>query len=396
VTRTSRSVAAAAGMVLALSACGPTVPPEPSLTLATAAPDMPSAAPTLNRAPQASVTPPKQVDTSDVRMPFALEESVVVDPGWTSLPVELDGVLLAPNEREGLLEFTAVSAAGHRLWTAQRPLDAAGFTVTRTAQGQALAVLTDTTSPPKTRNASAYDLETGDLVWGPVDVPGPLIGPGLVFAATESPSPDDTSSPIALDPDSGTVLAWPGNDQERVLGEFMGAMLIQAQGRLELRTISDDAVVWSVVGSAWEGTVSLANDRQPRDGLLILEVGKPTRVLINLDTGHVITDDILDAVLDPTTLTIVATHPDGLRAIDRDGEPLWANPTADDAALHCAQGALVYTRVGPAIRVHNIVTGAVALAYEDSGSAIAVPEQFFPTGAAVITVNGRLLLATAG
>ncbi len=392
-TRRWRSIAGAAAVALALSACAS----EDQLgSSATPGASSPSAAPSLTRTPQPAVSPPEQVDTSDVRMPLALAESVVVDPGWTKLPQELDGVLLAPAEHVGLLEFKAISAAGQGLWTAQRPLDAAGFTVTRTSQGQALAVLTYTTEQSQARTASAYDLETGNLVWGPVDVPGPLMGPGVVFAATENSTTDEAPSPVALDPDSGAPLAWGRDGTERVLGEFTGEVLVERQGRLELRNVSDDAVIWSATDSAWDGTVSIATDRQPRDGLLILDVGEDQRALVSLDTGHVIADDVLDAVIDPTTLTIVATHPEGLRAIDREGEQLWANPTADDPVLHSAHGALVYTRHGAAMRVHNVATGAVALAYQESGSAIAVPERFFPTGAAVISLNSRLLLATAG
>jgi len=394
VTRTWLSVAIAAAVALALSACSPDAPPEASATPNTPSPT-PLAAPSLTRTPHALAPSTPHVDTSDVRMPFALEESAVVDPGWTELPQELDGVLLAPAQRDRLHDFTAIDASGQSLWTAQRPLDAAGFTVTRTSQGQPLAVLTDTTEQPHARTASAYDLKTGDAVWGPVDVPGPLIGPGVVFAATETSTTDSASSAVVLNPDSGAALSWGNDGTERVLGEFTGKVLVQKQGRLELRNVSDGTAMWSATDAAWDGAVSIVTDRQPRDGLLILDVGEGQRALVSLDTGRVIADDILDAVVDPTTSTIVVTHPEGLRAVDRDGEPLWANPTGDDPALRSAYGALVYTQDGAAIRVHNVVTGAVALAYQDSGSAIAVPEQFFPTGAAVISVNGRLLLATA-
>ncbi len=381
-------------VALALSTCTSTDPQAVSATPDAASPP-PVAAASLIRSPQPLVAPLEQVDTSDMRMPLALEESVVVDPGWTELPQELDGVLFAHAVREGSVDFTAITVSGQGLWTAQRPLDAAGFAVTLTSQGQALAVLTDTTDQTRARTASAYDLETGELVWGPVDVPGPLVGPGAAFAQTENPSTGDGSSRVVLNPDSGAALAWANDGTERVLGEFTGDVLVGSQGQLELRNASDGAVLWSATDAAWGSTVSIAPDSRPRDGLLILAVGEEKRVLVSLDTGVVIADGILDAIVDSTTLTTIAAHPEGLRGFDPSGSPLWANPKGKNAALHSAYGALVYTRDSDAIRVHNVVTGAVVFGYQDSGSSIAVPEQFFLTGAAVISVNGSLLLATA-
>ena len=393
-TRNRRSFATVAAVVLALSACTSQVPQGVSGT--PQSPTVPPAvAPPLNRTPQPLSSPLEHVDTHDVRMPFALEESVVVDPGWTELPHEFDGILLAPTEREDMVVFSAMTVAGHGLWTAQRPLDAAGFAVTVTSQGRALAVLTDTTDHTEARTASAYDLETGELVWGPVDVPGPLVGPGVVFAQTEDSTTSDGSSLVALNPDSGAALSWGTGGTERVLGEFAGEVLVERQGHLELRGVTDGAVVWTLTNTAWDSTVSVATDSRPRDGLLIVDVDEGSRVLISLATGLVIADGSLDAVFDSTTATIVATHPEGLRAFDTEGKPLWANPKGINAAVHSAYGALVYTQDSEAMRVHNAVTGAVAYGYQDSGSVIAVPEQFFQTGAAVISVNGRLLLATS-
>ncbi|MBC7298891.1 MAG: hypothetical protein H5T82_08355 [Demequina sp.] len=307
------------------------------------------------------------------------------------MPQELGGILLGSAERHGLVEFTAIGVDGEALWTVQRALGA-GVALTRTSQGVPLAMITDTPDGSSEVTATAYRLDTGDPVWGPVDVPGPLVGPGAVFSAAHA---DDAEATVALSPDTGAALTWVGEGNVRVLGEFEGEVLVETQGRLAMRNAHDETERWSITDPTWNGTVTVATDSEPRDGLLIVEDGKGTRALIRRETGQVIAQGLIDAAIDPTTSTIAATYSDGLRAIDLDGGPLWANPTADHAVLHSAHGALVYTRDGATMRVHNIVTGAVAVAYEDGGRVIAVPERFFTTGAAVITVNGALLLATS-
>jgi len=393
VTRIGRLVAGGVVLVITLAACTPAGVERQEVTPTRAEGPSPTAQPmpTPTRTPYAPTGQPATVDTADVRMPLALEEAAVVDPGWTAVPHELDGILLGPAERNGLVEFTAIRVDGAALWTVQRPLGA-GVALTRTSHGEPLAVITDTPDRSSATTATAYHLDTGDPVWGPVEVPGPLAGPGAVFSAAQG---DGAGTAAALSPDTGAPFTWAGGEGDRVLGEFQGDVLVETQGRVELRNAHEGTPRWSVTDPTWDGAVTVATDSEPRDGLLILDNGEGTRALIRLDTGQVIAEGLVDAVIDPTTSTIVATYSDGLRAIDLQGGPLWANPTAQNPVLHSARGALVYTRDGATMRVHNIVTGAVAVAYEDGGRVIAVPERFFTTGAAVIAVDGKLLLATS-
>jgi hypothetical protein len=377
--------------MVALAACTPGGVESHTATPTIVGDPSPAAQPTPTRTPYAPTGQPAAVDTTDVRMPLALEEAAVVDPGWTAMPQELGGILLGAAELHGLVEFTAIRVDGEALWTVQRALGA-GFALTRTSQGDPLAVITDTPDVSSEVTATAYRLDTGEPVWGPVDVPGPLVGPGAVFSAAHA---DDAGATVALSPDTGAALTWAGEGNARVLGEFEGEVLVETHGRLALRNAHDDTERWSVTDPAWNGTVTVAPDTDQRDGLLIVEDAEGTRALIRRETGQVIAQGLIDAVIDTTTSTIVATYSDGSRAIDLDGGPLWANPAGGNAVLHSARGALVYTRDGATMRVHNIVTGAVAVAYEDDGRVIAVPERFFTTGAAVIAVDGTLLLATS-
>lgn len=353
---------------------------------ATVAPPLSPDSPALTLTPGYPASQPEQVDTRDIRMPFALEESVVVNPGWTATPQELDGVLIAPAERGGLLEFTAVTSTGTSLWTAQRPISSAGFAVASTSQGQALAVLTDTTQEPIT--ATAYDLRTGEVVWGPVDVPGPLVGPGLTFRANTE------ASAVALDPTSGTVAIGSELNELRVLGEFDGAVLVESEGYLELHDAREDTIVWRTSNPLWQHTVKAVTDGPQREGAVLLDMGNGSRTLMNLGNGEVIAEGIDDAVVDSTTSTIITAHAKGLRAMAFDGEPAWATPTAGSPIVHSAFGALVYTQQGSTMRVHNSVTGALALGYQSDGDSIAVPLMFLLGGGAVISVDGQLLLAT--
>ncbi|WP_291379217.1 hypothetical protein [Demequina sp.] len=393
-TRVTRMIAGVLAVVVTLAAC--TAATEESQTAAPTTAESPSPAqePSPTREPYAPAAQPSPVDTADVRMPLALEDADVVDPSWTAPPLELDGIVLGPVERDGLVEFTAIRVDGEALWTVQRALGA-DVALTRTSQGDPLAVITDEVADSSTTTATAYHLGTGDLAWGPIEVPGHLTGPGIVFSPSPGAQGDDAGAAVALHPDTGSPLTWGGAEDERTLGESDGQALVETQGRVELRDAHDGTVRWAVNDPTWAGTVTVATDSELRDGLLILEDGAGTRALVRMDTGQVIAEGILDAVIDPTTSTVVVTSADGMRAIDLDGVALWAIPTADKPVLHAARGALVYTRDGTTMRVHNIVTGAVALAYEDGGSVIAVPERFFTTGAAIITVDGRLLLATS-
>lgn len=126
------------------------------------------------------------VDTTGMQLPTSFEELEVVDPGWDTAAQHAEGVYLAAGERDGVLEFTAVDVHGEVLWAAQRPASCTGLAATTDAHGRALAILGDletTADALAATTATAYDLTTGEHVWGPVEVPGPYQGPGLVFAA---------------------------------------------------------------------------------------------------------------------------------------------------------------------------------------------------------------------
>lgn len=170
--------------------------------------------------PSGDIVITTDVDTSGMWVPHAFEDSQLIDPAWVT-PVEYaDGVFLGAREHDGDLIFVAVDRSGDVLWTRNRPASCSGFAITRDASGRALAVLTDVDTTDDALagiTASAYELLTGDHVWGPIEVPGPHQGPGLVFAAPPEDFMGTAGVRTALDPSTGGVAAEDSEDS-RVLG----------------------------------------------------------------------------------------------------------------------------------------------------------------------------------
>lgn len=358
-----------------------------------------TAGPELERDPQPSDREPASVDVSEMRVPTGLTGFGVVDPGWVTPAQYADGVYLGAGQQDGHLEFTAIDTLGEVLWSAERPASCTGFALTRDDQGRALAILTDTETTEEAlagTSVSAYELATGEHVWGPVEVPGPHQGPGLVFAAPPGEAMGDTGPRTALDPSTGdpavSEQAEPG---VRVLGEFDGLVLLADEGRLIARHAGDGSELWRLTREehGWDGgdpAVPAAAGSLP--GLTLLTAGDRTD-LVDLHTGAVRHEGAGEAVVDPTSGTLLVLDGSGVHAYDGE-ELLWQAGVSPETSIESAGGVLLYLRDGDAIRVHNAVTGAVAQGYDPQGSGtILVPEHFSATGAGLLRDGGRQLLA---
>src|SRR5699024_8734668 len=144
----------------------------------------PAEEPEPERAVHSATSPLDQAQPDDLILPFAFQELPAFQLPFDDTPKSLDGVLFGLQEVEGVLEFTAVSTQGEKLWSTQRPASCSGFTLSK-AGDTPIAVLTDVDSTADALaqvTASAYDLRTGEPQWGPVPVEGPWRGPGTVFA----------------------------------------------------------------------------------------------------------------------------------------------------------------------------------------------------------------------
>jgi hypothetical protein len=137
------------------------------------------------------------------------------------------------------------------------------------------------------------------------------------------------------------------------------------------------------------GTAAAAN------GLVLLETEHSRGLLIDLRNGAILSDTARDAAADPGTGAVVILDEAGLHAT-RDGQQLWSFTVASDTRLAALGGALVYLRDDEAVRVHNVITGEVADAYDPTGTGtILVPAHLTAEGAALFVGKGsRHLIVT--
>jgi len=353
----------------------------------------------LQRTPVASQLQLEPADTSGLLLPTQFEQLVTVEPAW-DLPVESGAdIMLSAEETDRALIFQAVDSTGSVVWTAERPRNCSGFVVTEDADGRELAVLTDTeagTDAVSVLTASAYDLATGEPVWGPVELPGPHAGPGLVFQAPPEGFMGDSGEAIGLDPSTGQQLSA---DDGRVLGEFAGTVVRAGTDSLTGSRGSGE-VLWEIPADDLGEEVSTADlsvspQTSAAPGLILLDTGSGTGPLIGLDTGAVLAPAARDAARDAATATAVLLDDDDLVVQDEHGEEQLTLPVSEETSLEAVVGVLVYLRDGSAVRVHNAVTGEVAQAYpQDDEGAVAVPARVTAHGTGTLVVGERTLLST--
>ncbi|WP_341360758.1 hypothetical protein V5H98_06255 [Georgenia sp. M64] len=359
-------------------------------------------------------------------LPLPLAPFRMVEPGWDQVPEELDGTFLglaeptpdgdtsdadtadtadadtadADTADGAALRFVAADEQGTVLWEAARPPSCTGFALTR-AGDRALAVLTDlapTDDAVAGTTATAYDLTTGERVWGPVEVPGPHHGPGLVFSAgAPRATVGETGPRVVLDPATGEVLADESDEAGTgVVGEYDGTVLTAVDG--ELVATAGGTTTWRVplASLGLDGApTAVAGARPPHGTALLGAPGAETGALVDLADGAVLATDVADARRDPSSGAVVALGEERVTGLPATGEP-WEVPVTG-TRLAAAGGALVYLRVGDALQVLNATTGAEAQAYGEAGSAgLVVPVLFSAGGAAVVpTETGYGLVTTA-
>lgn len=346
--------------------------------------------------------PLDRTDVSAVQLPIPYQETTVVEPGWETEPKYANGVFLAAAERDSVLEFTAVNVQGEVLWAAERPVDGTGFTLTTTAAGQSLAVLTDVQTTDGTlagATATAYNLITGSQVWGPVDVPGPHQGPGLIFAASPEGTMEEDGPRTALDPTTGRVVASETDAASpRVLGEYHGTLILHDGNELVGLDTGNDQELWRQPWAAHGQILASATPSlhaAPGGGYVSLDAPELPGALLALDTGAVLTENSLEAAVDPTSKHLAVVDENGLHSYDPTGERLWSLSVEPETSIAALGGGLVYLRHDGTVRVHNIITGDIAEAYDPEGDGpITVPTYITAEGAALLSDGNRQLLAT--
>ena len=339
--------------------------------------------------PAPSAAPSAEAEVEPGALPAALAGGRILNPGWAVEPKQLAGVFVAPIERDDRLEYLALDSDGEALWTASRPLSCSGFALTRTADGRDIAVLTDVVSTPTSISAptaTAYDLRTGERVWGPVDVPGPYKGPGLVFAAAPAGFMGDVGEKAALDPTTGETLAAEAALPRgaRIVSEHRGTVvMVDGEALRGLRADGARSGAGSGSGAArleerwaipladhsWDaGRLGNATRHSELGGpLALLATGADNGALVNLDTGEIAAAGVTGAAFDAGANVVVAALADGqVLGIETDGAPRWelaaevAGAGSGSVALAGAGGGAAYLRAGGAGRVLDAASGAAA------------------------------------
>ena len=346
----------------------------------------------FDRTPEQVTTELDAVDASDLQLPLIIEPLELVEPGWDLPPKHLGEVFLSASTGEETLDFSAVDIHGSTLWQAKRPSGCTGFTVSVDADGAPLAVLTDSDSSTdcdEDVTASAYDLETGEQEWGPVDVPGPMRGPGTVFAAEDA----EPTEALALDPATGEAVQDGASDVRR-LGEYRGTIL--STDDKTLRATGEQSWELSLPDNGWNADeLRAAPEADPGGDVIALDAGDGVGPVLDRETGELLDDDARGVAQDANTGAIVTLGKQGLTVIDDTGKNELPVSVPQSVELEATVGGLIYLREEGTLRVHNAMTGSLARGYPADGSGVvAVPGAFTPDGLGTVQAGDRTLLAT--
>lgn len=350
----------------------------------------------LAREPGAGVDPPA-VEASELMLPIQSEGADLVDPGWEVAPQQLGEIFMAPVDAGGYLEFTAIDASGQALWALERPLACAGFTLTTGPGDLPIAVINDaatTDTALAATTASAYDLRTGELVWGPVEVPGPHQGPGLIYAAP-SPAMGESGPRVALSPVTGEIVADEANSDWSVIAENHGTVLLSDGTNLRAQS-ADGIQLWESALPDGLATAVAAGSTSIGAGVQALRAEDGTLTILDLASGAVLVEHATSAAVDQSIGMLIATNATETFAVSIEtGETQWSTPSSAAAQVVTAGGAMAYVRDRDAIRVQNTITGDVTPGYPESLSGvIGVPLIMTGTGTAAYPHGKRVLLAT--
>lgn len=314
-----------------------------------------------------TIDPAEVADHEDQGGPVDTARTVdparIVDPGWDTAAQEADGIFLSLHAKKSGLEFRAVDSTGELLWTAERPRVCSGFLVSDTADSP-VAVLMDEQSGASDSlapTASGYDLATGKKLWGPVEVPGALLGSGLVFAGGPKDFIGKSGPRVALNPATGQRLATEDPDEaenpksQKVIAA-LGRHLVLSDGDRLIGRDLDGRRLWA--RDVEDLGVSVAEARDlPWEYLgdsqaLMGSASGGDRRLIDLDSGDEAARDSdgasLDAAdfneagFDAQSQTLVTATTEGtLQGFGPDGDRNWERELPAGAELTAVGSGLI-------------------------------------------------------
>lgn len=358
------------------------------------------------RAAVTTDTDPLDAVSPAVTLPFTWEASTILDTKWSVLPEWRDDLFVsytAPTETDDRLTYSVVDSFGDVRWSTTRPAACTGFAVSRSAEAP-IVVLTDSdvttddsddeTTARWTTTASAYLLASGEKLWGPVPVPGSVQGPGLVFGSSAPAGTLGEVGPrLALDPSSGAVIADESTDQAMtIVGEYDGILVLGENDSLTAIDSADGSQIWTqTIGAA---PLAVADVLAPPGAVVVQSSDFPDNVLLDLQNGTVLAQDVSGAGYEPLTDTWVWLSGQTIAASGPLHDP-WDRQVADTPRLFAVGTGLIYVTFDNTVHVFNAVTGMDAQAYpRPAGASFALPRAISQSAAAIFTVDDTILLAT--
>lgn len=318
-----------------------------------------------------------------------------------------------PERGGGDLSFLGVDTDGNTRWSTPRNPSCTAFAVTKGAKGQDLVVLLDSDADPAsgllatTTTAAAYDPLDGTLVWGPTDVPGTLVGPGLLLAAIEGSVMSTSTGPkVALDPATGEVTADEEEDGTELLHEYQGALLVKDGDELRSSESGSGDVLWTSEEldppeDAGTEPDAVAPGPAPENGYAASAIlswtgpdGEPVAHTVHdLHTGERLVSfhgpEEPRVVGDKEGLTVVSgPHPDGGQLLvglhTSPAEELWRTRLPDGPRLDAVVGDHAHLTDGDLTRLVDVRSGAT----EGEGP-WAVPVAAAADGTALVPVESE-------
>lgn len=362
----------------------------------------PAASPVQDPTPVVRGEQAPVVDPAELRLPLEMTPMVVVDPGWTSTPLELDGIFLGYRDDQDQLRYIAVDQDGTILWEADRPLSCTGFTLTRSAEDTPVAVLADL-APAEDAVAAmtltAYDLRTADEVWGPVDAPGPQAGVGLVFAAPSDAPMGETGPRSALSGSTGGVTLVDADLADgRILAEHLGTILCTEGAELLALSIEGEEL-WRLPMPTGIDPLRarVLGAIDTNTSFAVIADQESAGVVLDLSQGSVIADEALRVARDHVLEITVVASGSTVRGLDIDGVEQWTHDDPEELDLISAGERLAYAvrRGEGTLVVLDTNRGLMVNPYDvDLEGPLAVPEVFSAETAAAVRIEEKRCLVT--
>lgn len=349
---------------------------------------------------------------------LTIEETPVVDGGYlppgaeplwsvelASTPVFTEARmvgLIYPDSVEPDLSVVGVDAAGTPRWRITTNPSCAGFGLTR-HDDRDLVVVLDSDADVETgelatrTTATAFDADDGAIVWGPVDVPGALRGPGLIFG--ESPGSivtDELGPRVMLSVADGSVVA-DETAGDIVHYEHHGVGVFERDGTLQARDVITGDLLWTDAEIDPPGDVEPGAVPAPMTGVAAsagttIVLAWPGRSTETVYAAHdVRTGALLDrlpgkpdsaSLVDPVSGTTLVTTsgPNGRRmSAVEPGGTRWSRPVSDAASVDVVVGDVVYGRNGRHGWVVSLVDGTTL-----TEGAWTPPVAAMPAGPAIV------------